>query len=113
MGQGRRDISIKDLHALDEVVFAGYVDRLGDAGWRGDPDLARFGFVASAPLRYAFLSTRIVEFFSTLDPDKQAKMAQRIEAELDKNTPFLTQFQRFLLELARKAQTLFDNLTSL
>jgi hypothetical protein len=112
MGQGRRDVSLKDLHALDGVVFAGYVDGLRDAGWRGDPDLARFGLVASAPLRYGFMSTRFLEFFNALDPDRQAIMAQRIEADLDKNTSFLTQFQHFLFALAREAETRFDSLSS-
>jgi hypothetical protein len=49
---------------------------------------------------------------NALDPDRPAKMAQRIEAELDENTPFSTQFQRFLFELAREAQTRYDSLTS-
>jgi hypothetical protein len=113
MGQlGRRDVSPEDWRALGEVVFSGYMDGLCDAGWRGDPNLARFGLVASAPLRYGFMSTRFVEFFNTLDRDQQAKMAQRIEAELDKNVSLFNQFQRFLFELAREAQTLFDSLTS-
>jgi hypothetical protein len=110
IGPGRRDMSLEDLHALDEVVFAAYVDGLEDAGWRGDPDLARFGLVASAPLRYGFLITRIIGFFATLDPDQQAKMAQRIETELDANTSFLTQFLSFLFELAREAEMRYDSL---
>jgi hypothetical protein len=103
MGQGRRDVSLEDLRALDEVVFSGYVDGLMNAGWRGDPNLARFGMVASAPLRYGFISTRFIEFFNTLGPERQAMMARRIEAESDKNMAFFTQFQRFLFELAREA----------
>jgi hypothetical protein len=39
-------------------------------------------------------------------------MAQRIEAELDKNLSFFTQFQRFLFELAREAETRYDRLIS-
>jgi hypothetical protein len=39
-------------------------------------------------------------------------MAQWIEAELAKNTSFLTQFQHFMFELAREAQTRFDSFVS-
>lgn len=41
------------LADLDSAAFAAYVDGLRGAGWDGDPRLARLGFTASAPLRYA------------------------------------------------------------
>jgi Choline/ethanolamine kinase len=44
-----------DLPAFDATIFNGYRAGLREAGWRGDPQLARFGFVASAALKYAGL----------------------------------------------------------
>lgn len=34
------------LAALDETVFAAYIDGLGVGGWEGDPSLARLGYTA-------------------------------------------------------------------
>jgi hypothetical protein len=43
-----------DLPALDAALFAGYVDGLRDAGWRGDSRSVRFAYAAHAALRNAF-----------------------------------------------------------
>jgi AcrR family transcriptional regulator len=40
-----------EAHELDEAVFAGYLDGLRDAGWRGDPRQARLGYTAAAASR--------------------------------------------------------------
>jgi hypothetical protein len=39
------------IQQLDEAVFAGYVEGLRDAGWRGDPEEARLGYTVHAALR--------------------------------------------------------------
>ena len=112
MGLGRQRISLDDLHMLDRVVFKGYLEGLNDAGWNGDPDLARFGFVASAPLRYGFMSTRFVEFFNTLDKDRQTELERRMEAEWAQNEHFFAQFQHFLFSLADEATKLVKTVSS-
>ena len=48
------DVEPSDLPALDEALFAGYLDGLHDAGWRGDPRQVRFAYAAHAALRNAF-----------------------------------------------------------
>jgi hypothetical protein len=37
---------------LDQIVFDGYVQGLRDAGWDGDPRLARLGYLAGLQIRY-------------------------------------------------------------
>jgi hypothetical protein len=44
-----------DLWSLDAAIFESYLAGLCEAGWRGDSRLARFGFAASASLKYAGL----------------------------------------------------------
>jgi hypothetical protein len=48
------DVEPADLPALDEALFASYLDGLRDAGWRGDPRRVRFAYAAHAALRNAF-----------------------------------------------------------
>ncbi len=43
-------VDIARLSNLDAIIFAGYLDGLRDAGWRGDARLARFGYAATAAL---------------------------------------------------------------
>jgi len=44
-----------DAAMLDRLAFAGYVDGLHDAGWHGDPQVARFGHLTSALVRLGVL----------------------------------------------------------
>lgn len=48
------DLDPADLPALDDLLFAGYLAGLRDAGWRGDPRPVRFAYVAHAALRNLF-----------------------------------------------------------
>jgi len=41
-----------EVKSLDEAVFSGYLDGLREAGWRGDPRLARLGYTAACALRW-------------------------------------------------------------
>jgi hypothetical protein len=45
-------VGADDLPALEAHVFDGYMAGLHDAGWTGDPRLARLGYAASAALRF-------------------------------------------------------------
>lgn len=46
------EVEVARAVELDRIVFDGYLAGLRDAGWQGDPRQVRFGFVASAVLRY-------------------------------------------------------------
>ncbi len=48
------DVDPSDLPALDAALFAGYLEGLRDAGWRGDPVRVRFAYAAHAALRNLF-----------------------------------------------------------
>jgi hypothetical protein len=38
---------------LEHIILKGYLEGLQDAGWRGNPDLVRFGYAATLYWRYA------------------------------------------------------------
>jgi hypothetical protein len=44
------EIDLDRIAELDALIFNGYLDGLRDAGWRGDPRWARFGYAATAAL---------------------------------------------------------------
>jgi hypothetical protein len=46
-------VSPADELELEQIVLEGYLEGLGDAGWRGNPDLVRFGYAATLYWRYA------------------------------------------------------------
>jgi hypothetical protein len=46
-------VEMDKLQELEEIVFAGYLEGLRDAGWRGDPLQVRLGYTA-ASVRYLF-----------------------------------------------------------
>jgi hypothetical protein len=65
-------IDVDRIPELDRLIYAGYVDGLREAGWRGDPRLARFGYSATAALRtvadIAIKWPRVAEYAASL-PD--------------------------------------------
>ena len=48
------------VQELEEAAFQGYLGGLTDAGWRGDPQVVRFGYAASTALRYGVGTVRLV-----------------------------------------------------
>jgi hypothetical protein len=46
------DAEADHTQELDQIVFDGYVQGLRDAGWEGDPRLARLGYLAGLSIRY-------------------------------------------------------------
>jgi hypothetical protein len=46
------DAAAADGRRLDAVAFAGYLNGLRQAGWRGDPAEVRFAYCAASALRY-------------------------------------------------------------
>jgi hypothetical protein len=51
-GFGLGSIPISEGSRLAQLALEGYLKGLGDAGWRGDPDLVRFGFSVGSFYRY-------------------------------------------------------------
>ena len=48
------DVEPADLPAIDEALFANYLDGLREAGWRGNTTEVRFAYAAHAALRNLF-----------------------------------------------------------
>jgi hypothetical protein len=46
------EIDLTQAQELVEIVCEGYLDRLRDAGWRGDPRQVRLGFTSAVTLRF-------------------------------------------------------------
>jgi hypothetical protein len=65
------DVAPAALPALDDALFASYLDGLRDAGWRGDPRPVRFAYAAHAALRNAFNAV------GTVVPDDAGREAAR------------------------------------
>jgi hypothetical protein len=45
------EVDLAQAQALEDIVFEGYLEGLGDAGWRGNPQHVRLGYTA-ASLRF-------------------------------------------------------------
>jgi hypothetical protein len=46
------EVGPNQAQELDQIVFDGYLQGLREAGWRGDPRLARLGYLAGLQTRY-------------------------------------------------------------
>ncbi|MEA1921864.1 MAG: phosphotransferase [Pseudomonadota bacterium] len=48
------EVDLAQAKMLEEIIFAGYIGGLRDAGWQGDSRQVRLGYAAAASLRYNF-----------------------------------------------------------
>jgi len=64
-----------DASRLDQAIFAGYLDGLREAGWHGNPQLARLGYTAACALRWGLVGLWWLPALS--DPGKQADFEKR------------------------------------
>ena len=46
------EVTLAELPTLDPLAFSQYTRGLQDAGWQGQPPLARLGYTMVAALRY-------------------------------------------------------------
>ena len=95
------DVDIADAHRLDKIVFDGYLEGLAEAGWHGDPRLARLGYTASSPLIFG-LGHGLFQFDSTLF----AWYEQAFGRPIDEIMGLFAESNHFLLELADEARRL-------
>jgi hypothetical protein len=102
------EFTIAELRAMDAEVFAGYLDGLRDANWRGDPRLVRLGLVLSAPLRYAFGYVGLLDYLESMDEEHRAWLQSKLETFLEKSFPFIVVRRHFELELAEEAADLLE-----
>jgi hypothetical protein len=90
----RREGSIElgDLLPLTEQCLDGYAEGLADAGWRGDPHLARIGFGVATALRYGPFGP----FFTVLQhPELNAAIERATGHTVTENADCTAAVQRF------------------
>jgi len=68
-------VELSDAARLEESVFESYLEGLREAGWRGDPRLARCGYIINAALQWGIFP----EVLSVaLDESRHAALEQSL-----------------------------------
>jgi hypothetical protein len=101
------EVDLDQAQTLEEIVFAGYLAGLRDAGWPGDPRQVRLGYVAAASLRYRFAElgrVLAVMLDESLHPLTQQLFGRPIEAVTD----HAAEISRFYDNLVDEALELMD-----
>jgi hypothetical protein len=94
---------------LEGPVFEGYLQGLYEAGWRGDPRLVRFGYAASAALRYTVPT--VIEVITDLcDERRHAAVEARRGMPFQRAVERQVALTEFLLDLADQATSLLRSL---
>ena len=93
------------LPQLDQVIFAGYLSGLLEAGWPGDEKIVRLGFTVSAALTWA-LSTLWWMIPAVVDPDFQRVTEAVLGIAIDDLVDEWAGLQAYLLDLAVEALNL-------
>ncbi|MDR6551799.1 hypothetical protein [Paenibacillus qinlingensis] len=63
----KKKVPVNKAAEYKEVLFLNYMQGLRDAGWSGDSNLSRFGFTASASLRFIMVIDKLL---SNLEEDR-------------------------------------------
>jgi hypothetical protein len=101
------EVPVQQARALDSATFTAYVTGLRQAGWDGDPQLARLGYTVNAAMTIGVA----LPFFAldVLRPDS-ARLAEAIFGHrLDVLLKEWAQVQPFLLDLGEEALQLLHN----
>jgi hypothetical protein len=96
------DADPDQMAEVDSVVFEGFIEGLRDAGWHGDPRLARLGYTAAAGLRWGLAPYGLL----VVDPDFAALMVRTTGHSLEENLERCALILRFILDQAQEAQEL-------
>ena len=94
---------------LEEVALQGYLDGLADVGWRGDPQVVRFGYAASAALRYGVGTVRLV-LPSLLDTRLHARAEQLFGRPMEEALEMWAAEAKCIATLTDEAQQLAHTL---
>ncbi len=101
-GLMRGMVEMAAARELDELAFAGYLTGLHETGWKGDPQVVRFGYTAASALRYllAFaggtMSAALREHRHALEEQRHGRPIEEI---MDREG----EWRHFLLGLADEA----------
>jgi hypothetical protein len=103
------EVPAQDLARLDKLAFAGYLAGLTDVGWRGDEEVVRLGYTASAALLFALAIMGIL-LPGVEDEASCASWAQTAGHPLEVLLSQWQHLQQFVLDLGDEAQTLLQRM---
>jgi Phosphotransferase enzyme family len=89
---------------LERTAMAAYGQGLADAGWRGPPELARFGFAASSALRYWPGVVRLV-ISTLLDEAAHSRVETMLGIPFPEIVDLWADFAAWQAQLAAEAMT--------
>ncbi len=75
----KNKIPISSLEEYKESIFESYVQGLRDAGWKGNSDLARFGFNVSAGLRFVLGMDKLFTGLERGDTNRSVELGHHID----------------------------------
>jgi hypothetical protein len=101
---GSFELEPEEARALDTPVFEGYLAGLREGGWQGDARQARFGYAASAPLRYGLISGLFG--LSVALGNDHGIFEQRFQRPMEDIMKFWAAMTHLLLDLAEEAREL-------
>ena len=101
------EVDLTQARRLEEIVFAGYISGLCDAGWQGDPRQVRLGYTAAASLRYNFIEMERV-LASILDENLHPIVHQIFGRSIEEVMDHWGDTKRFFAGLIDEARTLMD-----
>jgi len=96
-------VEATDLRTFDTIIFDNYLLGLRQAGWQGDSRVARFGFAASASLKYGSL---LLWLGDLADRRRYAAWEELSGLPIDKFIQHQAPLVSYLLDLADEAHTL-------
>ena len=99
-----QSIAPEQLPALEAVVLDGYIEGLRQAGWQGDPELVRLGYLCSVALRYG--PNIVFPEILAMDPKVAEGMQQRFGHSIDEWADRLLLIRRFVIQRADQARQL-------
>lgn len=97
-------ITPEQMLALETVVLDNYLDGLNQAGWDGDPELVRLGYLCSVALRYG--PNIFFPDIAAIDPKVADAMQKRYGWSLDEQADRLALVRRFVIQRADQARQL-------
>jgi hypothetical protein len=104
---GFLEVPARQARELDQAVFAGYIDGLHDAGWRGDVRQARFGCTVNAAILNGISwNLYFLEFLQK--PEGTAVFEGVINRPFDSCIEQYAEMMPFILGLGDEALTLLE-----
>lgn len=102
------EIDSAQTHALDHIVFEGYLEGLRLAGWQGDPRLVRFAYAIASVLKYSVGIYGVA--FMLANDSQQPILEQMFGHPLEELVNVWGSTLRFLTGLADEARDLVSKL---